>query len=292
MATPNINAPEWAAAQETPWLTENQAKRIFDAFAVKAPIEDRNLTAPPGSCADGACYLIASPASGLWVGREGQMAIAFGANAASGWVYASVAREGNQLYVRDEAVLIEYISAAWVIASNGVSQLGDLSDVAIIAPVDGDILVYEASSGLWASQQPAAVSGYLAAANNLSDLANAATARTNLGIIRPVAFFFTTAPTASEVMLLYTACESILLADDFAGSAGNVGTNPTASFALNVQKNGASVGTITISTGGGFTFVTSGTTVSLAAGDQIKIVAPATPDATIANVSITLKGSL
>lgn len=110
--------------------------------------------------------------------------------------------------------------------------------------------------------------------------------------VRPVAFFFTTTPTASEVLLLYTACESITLADDFAGSVGDVGTNPASSFVLDVQKNGASVGTVTISTGGVFTFVTSGSTVSLAVGDQLKVLGPVTPDTTIANVSITFKGAL
>lgn len=109
---------------------------------------------------------------------------------------------------------------------------------------------------------------------------------------RNISFFFTSTPTSSEVLLLYTACESITLADDFAGSVGDVGTNPTASFALDVQKNGSSIGTITISTGGAFTFATTGASVSLVSGDQVKIVAPASVDATVADVSITLKGAL
>lgn len=110
--------------------------------------------------------------------------------------------------------------------------------------------------------------------------------------VRPIAFFFTTAPTASEVLLLYTACENISLADDFAGSVGDVGTNPTASFALDVQKNGSSIGSITVSTGGTFTFATTDGAVSLVSGDQLKIVGPGSADATIANVSITLKGTV
>ena len=131
---------------------------------------------------------------------------------------------------------------------------------------------------------------------SLIDDADAAAARNTLGLAaaktRLISFFFTTTPTSSEVLLLYTACEAISLADDFAGSVGDVGTNPTASFVLDVQKNGSSVGTITISTGGAFTFATTGGAVSLASGDQIKIVAPSSADATCANVSITLKGEV
>ena len=110
--------------------------------------------------------------------------------------------------------------------------------------------------------------------------------------VRPIGWFFTSAPLTSEVLALYTAAESITLADDFAGSQGDVGTNPAATFTMTVQKNGSTVGTVAISTGGVFTFATTGTTVSLVAGDQLKIVAPAGVDASVANVSVTLKGVL
>jgi len=106
-----------------------------------------------------------------------------------------------------------------------------------------------------------------------------------------VGFGFTSTPTASEVLLLYTFAEAVTFPDEWSGSVGDIGTNPTASFVLTVQKNGSSVGTVTISTGGAFTFVTTGTTVAFAIGDQIRVVGPATPDATAANVSITFLGA-
>lgn len=110
--------------------------------------------------------------------------------------------------------------------------------------------------------------------------------------LQRVRFFFTTKPTDSEILLLFVAEQSMTFADNFSGSRGSCGTNPTSSFVMDVQKNGASVGSITISTGGAFTFNTTGTTVTLAAGDVLKIVAPATADATCANVAISLKGTL
>lgn len=112
----------------------------------------------------------------------------------------------------------------------------------------------------------------------------------SLSGVRPIGFFFTSTPTASEILVLYTAVEAITIADDFAGSQGDVGTNPTTSFVLDVQKNGTSIGSVTISTAGAFTFATTGGAVSLAAGDQLKVVAPAVADATAADVSITFKG--
>lgn len=153
-------------------------------------------------------------------------------------------------------------AVGWASISTSSIALDDLTDVATSGAATGKVLTYDGSS--WV---PAAV-------------------------VRPIAFFFTSTPASNEVLALYTACESISLPANFTGAVGNVGTNPTGSFVLNVQKNGATVGTITIATGGGFTFATSGgSAVSLVSGDQLKVVAPASADATIANVSITLKGT-
>ena len=253
MTLPRTGGAEWAASQASPWETVNLVLRLLDAGACRFLIEDRDLTAPPGSCADGSCYLVAASPTGAWSGKAGKLAVAIGANAANGWQFMTVAIEGVDLYVRDENITIEYNGSAWV-----------------------------TSSGL----QPG---------NNLSELASPATARVNLGVSDyRVGFFFTTAPSGSEVLALHVATSAFTFPANFASptSKGAVGTNPAASFAMDVQKNGSTIGTITISTGGVFTFATaSGTAKSVAVGDVIKIVAPATPDASIANAAITLVGT-
>jgi hypothetical protein len=130
-------------------------------------------------------------------------------------------------------------------------------------------------------------------ANNLSDVSSAATSRTNLGLLRLVSFFFTTTPTASEVLALYVAADAFTLPANLSGSKVNVGTNATATFALDLQQNGTTIGTISIATSGTATLTTtSGTAKSVAVGDVLKVVAPATPDTTIANVAINIKGTL
>ena len=108
-------------------------------------------------------------------------------------------------------------------------------------------------------------------------------------------FFFTTTPTSSEVLCLHVVTDAFTIPANFAtpDSKGSVGTNPTSSFAIDVQNNGVTIGTITIGTGGSITWATaSGTAKSIAAGDVLKFVAPASADATIANVAITVKGSM
>jgi len=137
------------------------------------------------------------------------------------------------------------------------------------------------------------LTGMLRASNNLSDV-TAATARANLAVdYYRIGFFFTTTPTSSEVLLLHVATDAFTLPANLAtpNSKVSVGTNPTSTFALDVQKNGSTIATISIATNGAATLTTvSGTSKSIAVGDVIKVVGP-TADATIANVAITLRGS-
>jgi hypothetical protein len=99
-------------------------------------------------------------------------------------------------------------------------------------------------------------------------------------------------PAAGQLVCIYTAAVSATFPVNFASpnSYGSVGVNPTATATYTVYKNGSSVGTIAISTGAAFTFTTAG--FSLAAGDRLTIVAPGSQDATLADVGITLAGTL
>lgn len=118
--TPITGAPDWSGPQASPWLVENQAKRMIEAVARAGVIEDRDLSAAPGSCADGACYLVAATPGGgdPWEGQAGKLAVAVGANAASGWYFLTVAVEGVTLWVRDEDIRITHTGSAWAEATH------------------------------------------------------------------------------------------------------------------------------------------------------------------------------
>lgn len=207
--------------------------------------------------------------------------------------------------VTDQADLVAYIASQIATAVTGLLDLKGSTNCSgnpnYPAASKGDVYIVSAAGKIGGASGKSVDVGdvYLATADNAGGTeASVGTSWIVLehnilsGAVRPVAFFFTSTPTTSEVLLLYTASENITFADDFGGSVGDVGVNPTSSFVLDVQKNGASVGSVTIATGGGFTFSTTGGAVSLVAGDQLKIVAPASADATVANVSITLMGAI
>lgn len=123
-------------------------------------------------------------------------------------------------------------------------------------------------------------------------VASAVGGSTTLPYDIPLSFAGT--PTAGQLIGKLIAVREIDFEANFSGSSGHVGTNPGATFAIDVQDDGASIGTISISTGGAFTFTTgSGTAKTVAAGSRIEFYAPANSpaEATIEDIAATLAGT-
>lgn len=105
-----------------------------------------------------------------------------------------------------------------------------------------------------------------------------------------VPFSFVDAPLSSEVLLDHVFTDAATFAANLSGSRGALTGNPAATFDMDVWKNGASVGTISINTSGVFTFTTAGgVAVAFAAGDRLRVFAPVATDADIDNVTVTLR---
>ncbi len=69
------------------------------------------------------------------------------------------------------------------------------------------------------------------------------------------------------------------------------GTAPTAQADLDIQKNGASIGAITFAaaaTAAAFALASEST---FAAGDRLTVLAPGSQEASLADISITFKGT-
>jgi len=99
-------------------------------------------------------------------------------------------------------------------------------------------------------------------------------------------------PTASEVLTRFYVNRATSLPSGAAGSGAKALVAATASTTFNIQKNGSTVGTIVFAAAGTAATVTISSSVSLAVGDLVTIVAPASPDATLANLAIAVKGIL
>lgn len=104
--------------------------------------------------------------------------------------------------------------------------------------------------------------------------------------------FYPGIPSASAILLRVPIARAVSFPANFAGSYFTATANATGSTVFDVQKNGVSVGTVTIGAGGTTaTFATSGGAAqSFASGDVLAIIAPGSPDATLANPAFVLAG--
>jgi hypothetical protein len=102
--------PYLLAAQAQKHVTVNEALRLLDGL-VQLAVLDRHLTAPPGSPADGARYIVASGAAGPWAGWD--LNVAYYVDGA--WMRL-VPRPGWQAWVVDEASFLAWTGSAWVAA--------------------------------------------------------------------------------------------------------------------------------------------------------------------------------
>lgn len=119
MTTPRLGAPELTSGQAAPETTVNEQIRYVEAFA-GAHFMDRDLTAPPGSPADGDCYLVKATATGAWSGKDGKIALYVNTS----WVFIT-AKEGFSFWVDDEDIQIIYDGSAWNVGAGGASESSD-----------------------------------------------------------------------------------------------------------------------------------------------------------------------
>jgi hypothetical protein len=98
-----------------------------------------------------------------------------------------------------------------------------------------------------------------------------------------------TAPGAGEVLGKVVIPRALLIPPDLAGSAVHVDTAPAGDFAIAMTRNGTAVASITVHADASATLATSANApVAIAAGDVIRFLAPADPDASIAGISLTI----
>lgn len=107
-----------------------------------------------------------------------------------------------------------------------------------------------------------------------------------------VGMFYPGTP-ADTVTVLQKICvtRNITFPADFAGSVGDVDVSPDATYTISVKDDAAEIGTVSISTGGVFTFATtSNTAKNVDAGSILTFEAPAgsPAEASIEGISFTL----
>ncbi|RIK95291.1 MAG: hypothetical protein DCC73_02640 [Proteobacteria bacterium] len=115
--TPRLKLPYIRASQAQKEVTHNAALNLADAL-IQAVVEDKDLSAPPGSPAEGQVWIVAAAATGAWAGQSGKLAHYIG----GAWVFLTPA-EGWRAWLRDEALEARYTGSAWVVGEERVVKV-------------------------------------------------------------------------------------------------------------------------------------------------------------------------
>ena len=197
--TPRLSLPVIEAAQAQKHVTHNEALVLLDAL-VQLTVESRTLAAPPGSPAEGACYIPAAGATGAWGGWDGQIAVYSG-----GWLRI-VPLSGLKAWVKTERLTITFEDGVWrdgiaLTASGGRVTLRakeeeltlagafvETADAAFI-PDRAIVLGVAARTTLAVTGATSYAVGISGEATKFGDLLGIALGSTNVGVIGPTAFY-------------------------------------------------------------------------------------------------------
>jgi hypothetical protein len=97
-------------------------------------------------------------------------------------------------------------------------------------------------------------------------------------------------PTADAVLQSYVFAAPTIIPAGFSGSQGAAATAATAAATLNIRKNGANIGTVIFAASATTATFSMNSATDFDTGDVLTIIAPATPDATLANLAWTIMG--
>jgi len=102
---------------------------------------------------------------------------------------------------------------------------------------------------------------------------------------------FTGRPTANLVLQNYVFATTVTVPAGFSGSRGSAATVAAAVTTFNIQKNSMSVGTMVFAASANTATFTMSSATTFNTGDVLSVVAPAIPDATLANLAWTFVGT-
>lgn len=126
MTTVKLELPELQASQSQPHIPINTSLRRLEAVT-QVSVLSAILTAPPGSPAEGEYWIVASPATGAWLGREDDIAYLSG----GAWVFVTPII-GWIAYDQDADEYLSFSGSAWAVLATGGGGGGEEGHAAFV----------------------------------------------------------------------------------------------------------------------------------------------------------------
>lgn len=124
--TARLRLPEISASQAQKHITHNDALIMLDTL-VMASVLDKDRTAPPGTPAEGDCYIVAGgggTATGTWTGWEKRI-VRYQDGAWRSFLPGGTGN-GWMVWVQDESTFYAFNGSSWV-AGGGVAAIESAS---------------------------------------------------------------------------------------------------------------------------------------------------------------------
>lgn len=233
-------------------------------------------TALPGSPAQGDMHLVPAGAGS----HPNEIAL----YDSGAWVYITP-RLGTRAFVDEDDAFYFWDGTAWTAESSGGSgsagtYRGAWSASPSPAYVTGDTVLHDAY--VWYCL----VGGTTDTPETGSDWA----AFERLPTSYDIPLFIPDKPSNGMLAARIVIVRACALPAGFTGSQASAGTASTGTATFGVFKGATSIGSVTFTASATGTF-TSASGASFAAGDVLRIVSPATADATLSDISITFAGT-
>ena len=285
MSTEILSIPEISSSQQAKEITHNDGLRRVEGLLVR--VLSRTTTTPPGSPAAGDTYIIPSGATGIWTGLTNQVAHFYG----GAWHYY-VPIEGYASWVNDEDLRVTYDGTAWITGSG----TGSVTSVGLSMPTEFTVTGSPVTTTGTLTATKANQNANLVYAGPSSGGAAAPAFRALVQADLPAQPYIVAAlrngvPTASEVVGAHIFTDTVSFPSALSGSQAKSSVAATAQTDFDVQKNGTSVATIRWAAAATVATFIMASATSFASGDVLDIIAPATPDATLAGLKISLRGT-
>lgn len=305
---------EWSLGEDA-WNVEMD-NNIKDLGLFCQPIAEAITDTPPASPVNGETHIIGVAPSGIFAGKNNQIATYLDAV----WAYYTP-QQGYVFYNKTDDMLYKYTGSAWVEyapAGSGdmTKAIYDTGDTGVVdeagkvtgidaAGLDkyygtdsaGTAGYYSLPAGVGA--QPIGYSTDVDVTTTVPTLYDTLTFNgTNWVPVSVATNFIRIGLSAigqmlnDEVLAIYQVVDAMTLPASLTGSSGYADIVSTGAVAIDIQKNGASIGSMDFAIATNAATFTFASPVSFAVGDRVSLVAPAAADATLGDVSLTLLANL